>query len=239
MVVNVRGGDAAWETIGDAPQIAKVVGNGKNARMRLAVSDGRRELQQRCLAVVLRRFVVASERGVNLDLPARAFAKLVPRTIGLVVDQVDEPGVLCMTRCSATLTCSHCMARRAKSCAFTRDEWPNRPVASIIEAQLGAADVRVARGPARVRSTLASSTSALPFVPALSAAQGLATGTAILYRNAIFDTLHVCKLGVLPPKARHLLSTLAAVLAGGVAVRGTVRHTLDAVNLRGFELGRL
>lgn len=235
----MRGGDAAWETIGDAPQIAKVVGNGNDARMRLAVSDGRRELQQRCLVVVLRRFVVANKRGVNLDLPARASAKPVPRTIGLVVDQVEEPGVLCMIRCSATLTCSHCMARRAKSCAFTRNEWPNRPVASIIEAQLGAAEVRVARGPARVRSALASSTSAQPLVPAQSAAEGLATGTAIWYRNVIFDTLHVCKLGVLPLKARHLLSMLPAVFAGGVAVRGTVQHTLDAVNLRGFELGRL
>lgn len=239
MVVNVRGGDAAWETIGYVPHISKVVGNGKNARMRLAVSDGRRDMQQRCLAVVLRRFVVASERGVTLDLPARAPVKLVPRIVGLVVDQVEERGILCLMGCSATFNCSHCMARRAESCAFTRDARPNRPVVSTLEAQLHAAEVRIARGPARVRSALASSTSALPFVPALGAVHGLSTGTTSLYRIVTFDTLHVWKLGVLPLMARRLPSMLAAVCAGGVAVRGTVQHTMDAVNLRGFELGRL
>lgn len=239
MVVNVRGGDAAWETIGYVPHIPKVVGNGKNARMRLAVSDGRREMQQRCLAVVLRRFITASEHGVNLEMPSRAPVKLVPRIVGLVVDQIEERGLLCLMGCHATFNCSHCMARRGESCAYRRDEQPSRPVVSTLEAQLHAAEVRIARGPTRVRTALGSSMSALPFVPALGAVHGLATGAANLYRIVTFDSLHVWKLGVLRLMARRLPTMLAAVCAGGVAVRGTVQSTMDAVNLRGFELGRL
>lgn len=239
LVVNVRGGGASWETIGYVPHIPKVVGNGKNSRMCLAVADARRELQQRCLAVVLRRFADASENGVIVKIPPREPVRMVPRIVGLVVDQVEERSILCLMGCMSTFNCSHCMARRLESCYLDGTVARSRAVVATLEAQLHAAEVRMSNGPARVRTVLGDAMSALPFVPALGTVHGLSTGAANLYRVVSFDSLHVWKLGVLRLMARRLPMMLSAVCDGGLAVHGSVQSTLDAVNLRGFELGRL
>lgn len=219
--------------------IPKVVGNGKNARARLVVSDARRDMQQRCLAMLLRPFAAASEHGVRVDLPRMDNVLLVPRVVGLVVDQPEERSLLGLMGCMAAFNCTHCMARRQESCTFDGEKELTRPVISTLEAQLRAAEMRVAgqRGPGR--AALAASMSALPFVPALGAVHGLATGAANLYNIVCFDTLHVWKLGVLRLMAQRLPVMLQAVCGSGMAIEGSVQNTLDAVTLRGFELGRL
>lgn len=239
LVVNIRGGEGAWMTIGYVPHIPKVVGNGKNARARLAVADNRRDMQQRCLAVVLRRFAAASEHGASIDLPRHGAVFIVPRVVGLVVDQVGERSMLGLMGAQSTFNCTPCLARRLESCDYEGVDTLPRPVVSTLIQQLHAAESRVGGGRPHVRDMLGASTSALPFVPALGAVHGLSTGAASLYRIVSFDTLHVWKLGVLRLMAQRLPLMLQAVCGGTLAVRGSVQNTLDAVNLRGFELGRL
>lgn len=238
-VVNVRGGSRSWETVGFIPHIPKAAGNGKNARWRQAVSDSRNDLLQRCLALVLRRFIHASEHGLREMLPRHGSVLLVPRVVGLVFDQVQERETLGFMGHQSTFNCSHCLVRRDESCYFGGLESPRRPVISTLEAQLTATQSRAAGGRPRVRAGLASSMSALPFVPALGAVHGLGTGAARLYDIVSFDTLHVWKLSLLRTLAQGLPSMLEAVCDGEPAMAGSVQNTLDAVNVRSFGLGRL
>lgn len=238
-VVNLRGGSSSWETIGFIPHIPKAAGNGKNARWRQAVSDSRNDLLQRCLALVLRRFIHANEHGLREMLPRHGSVLLVPRVVGLVVDQVQERETLGLIGHQITVNCSHCLVRRDESCSFGGLESPRRPVISTLEAQLTATQSRAAGGRPRVRAGLASSMSALPFVPTLGAVHGLGTGAARLYDIVSFDTLHVWKLGLLRTLAQGLPSMFEAVCDGKPAIAGSVQNTLNAVNVRSFGLGRL
>lgn len=111
------------------------------------MADGRRELQQRCLAIVLRRFVGARETGVDFEISWRDSVRLVPRIVGLVVDQVEERNILCLMGCQSTLSCSHCMTRRLESCSLYGVRAPSRAVVATLEAQLHAAEVRMSKGP--------------------------------------------------------------------------------------------
>lgn len=238
-VVNARGGSGAWETIGLIPHIPKVVGNRKNDRTRQKVSDERNELLQRCLALVLRRLIHASEHGTRVDLSGHGSVLLVPRVVGIVVDQVQEREMMGLMGHQCTFNCTHCMVRRDESCTFRGEAALPRPVVATTEAQLAATLSRMDGGRPRVRVALANDCSALPFVPVLGAVHGLGTGSARLYDVVSFDTLHVWKLGVLRTLAQDLPAMLAAVCDGQSALHGSVQDTLDVLNLRGFELGRL
>eukprot|EP00170_Pyropia_yezoensis_P004359 contig_17838_g4372 len=238
-VVNVLDGGGRWITVGHLPRIPKVVGNGKNSRSRRAVSDGRHNLVQRCYALILRELVDASEHGISVDVPSHGSVLLVPRILGLVTDQLEERGLLGLMGCASTFNCSHCLARRELSCTDVASEAPPRDVVSTLEAQLHAAEARQSSGRPRTRVALGRAISALPFVPAMGMVHGLGTGNTSLYRIVSFDTLHVWKLGVLRLLTQRLPNMLAAVCPKGWAVMGSVQDTLDAVNLRGFELGRL
>lgn len=238
-VVNVRGGTNAWVTVGYIPHISKVIGNGRNALMRQAVSDARNDMLQRCLAVVMRQFVRASEHGARVQLSAHGSVLLVPRVVGLVVDQVQEREIMGLMGHQCTYNCTHCMTRRDESCTFGAEPCLPRPVVATLEAQLSATIARLGGCRPTVRAQLGSRMSALPFVPALGAIHGLGTGAARLYDIVSFDTLHVWKLGVLRTLAQRLPGMLSAVCSDNMAVEGSVQQTLDAVNARGFELGRL
>lgn len=238
-VVNARGGSGAWETIGLIPHIPKVVGNGKNDRSRQKVSDERNELLQRCLALVLRRLIHASEHGTRVDLSGHGSVLLVPRVVGIVVDQVQEREMMGLMGHQCTFNCTHCMVRRDESCTFRGEAALPRPVVATTEAQLAATLSRMDGGRPRVRVALANDCSALPFVHVLGAVHGLGTGSARLYDVVSFDTLHVWKLGVLRTLAQDLPAMLAAVCDGQSPLHGSVQDTLDVLNLRGFELGRL
>jgi len=115
----------------------------------------------------------------------------------------------------------------------------DRDVTTTLDAQLAAASVRAVDPRPSRRRNLAQEHSALAFVPALGAVHGLGTGAHNLYRIVSFDLLHVWKLGILRLVAQRLPSVLTSLCRdGGGARRGTVQDTLDALNLRGFELGR-
>lgn len=239
LVITNRDGGGSWETVGLIPHIDKVVGDGKNARARLAVSDGRNDLLQRCLAVLLRDFIEASENGVTVALRTQGKVFFAPRVVGLVVDQVGERAMLELMGSMSQYNCSHCRVRRGASCRTGCPTPAERPVVSTLEAQLAAALSRESDGRPRTRRELSRTMSALPFAPALGAVHGLGTSSMSLYRIVSFDTLHVWKLGVLRLLAQRLPAMLSAVCGGDSAVHGSVEKTLLVANLRGFELGRL
>lgn len=237
--VNVRDGGGVWTTVGYIPHIPKVVGDGKSTRARRVVSDSRNDLVQRCLAMALRSFMHASENGVTVELPGVGRVTFVPRIVGLVVDQVEERGLLGLMGHASTFNCSHCLVRRTEACDIDGCVAAERPVISTLQAQLEAAEARIETGRPRTRVALARTMSALPFVPFLGAIHGLGTGAANLYRIVSFDTLHVWKLGVLRLMAKRLPKMLETACGNDAAIYGSVSQTLHAVNMRAFELGRL
>lgn len=236
--IHVRGGGRSWESIGLIPHIPKVVGNRKYARARQAVSDARNDMLQRCLAVTLKRCIHASVHGTRVALPGRGCVLLVPRVVGLVDYEVQVREMLGLMSHQSIVNCPHCLVGRDESCYFRGQPSPPRSVMSTLESQVTATLSREAGGRPRVRVALASSMTALPFVPVLGAVHVLWTGQARLYDMVSLDTLHVWKLGVLRTLAQGLPGMLQAVCDGESAIEGTVPDTLDALNLRGFELGR-
>lgn len=138
-----------------------------------------------------------------------------------------------------TFNCTHCMVTRDAACAPSLGQVRPRPVVSSLEGQFSAAEALLADGRPRTRVALGRAISALPFPPALGSVHGLGTGRESLYRVVSFDTLHVWKLGVLRLLAQRLQSLMEAVCPDCGAVFGTVQETMDALNWRGFELGRL
>lgn len=237
--INAQDDGGKWVTVGYIPHIAKVVGNGKNARTRLAVSDGRHDLLQRCYAVMLRSFAHASEHGVHLDLTTAGRVFLVPRVLALIVDQVEERSLLSLMGHQCHFNCSHCMTLNAWACSPAGGTARPRPVVSSLESQMAAAVARVADGRPRTRVTLGKAISALPFAPALGGVHGLGTGLHSLYNIVSFDVLHVWKQGVLRTITQRVPALLAVLCPDSRAVMGSVQETLDAVKQRGFELGRL
>lgn len=236
---NARDNGGSWDVVAHLPHIPKVVGNGRNARARVAVSDARNDLLQRSLALALRGLVHASQHGVEVSLPTVGMVFLVPRLLALVVDQVEERSLFALMGSQCHFNCTHCMTERDFSCSAVGGAARPRPVVSTLEAQLAAATARMVDGRPRTRVALGRATSALPFVPVLGALHGLGTGRESLYRIVSFDVLHVWKLGVLRLLTQRLPAMLEAVCPDGLAVLGTVQETTDAVNWRGFELGRL
>jgi len=85
-VVNVRDRSVQWVTVAYIPHVGKPVA--RTAAARLRASDGRNSVLQRCLAVFLRRFVVASQEGAEVVFPMQHAMIAVPRLLGLVADQL-------------------------------------------------------------------------------------------------------------------------------------------------------
>jgi len=235
--VNVVDGGGQWETVGYIEHIPKAVG--KSAAAKLKVSDARNDLLQRCLAVSLRRLVRASEEGITAVVSGYGSLLLVPRVTGLVVDQVEERCILALMGNQCRYFCSPCMEDRRTRGSLLGVRAIDRDVIATLDAQLAAAVVRAEDPRPSRRRALGEEHSALAFVPALGAVHGPSTGAANLYRIVSFDLLHVWKLGVLWLLAQRLPLVLRAICgAGGRARMGTVGQTLDAINMRGWELGR-
>jgi len=83
-VLNVRDRAVQWVTVGHVPHVGKPVARTAAARRR--ASDSRNGLLQRCIAILLRRFVGASQAGVSVEFPGRQTLTAVPRLLGLVAD---------------------------------------------------------------------------------------------------------------------------------------------------------
>jgi len=86
--VNVLDNGGGWTTVGHIQHIPKAIE--KTAAARLAVSDARNDLFHRCIAVSTRTLARASETGVSAPVGGHGVVRLVPRVVGLVVDQVEE-----------------------------------------------------------------------------------------------------------------------------------------------------
>jgi len=236
-VTNVLDNDVHWQTVGYIQHISKSVR--RTARAILAVSDMRNDLFQRCLAVSLRAFTRASEEGVTVQVSGHGSVLLFPRVVGIVVDQVEERTMLALMGNRCRFFCSPCMESKDVSGGLLGVRAVDRDVVTTLDAQLAAAIVRAEDPRASRRRALGRDHSALAFAPALGAVHGLGTAPYNLYRAVSFDLLHVWKLGILRLLAQRLPAVMRALCAGtGQARLGSVQDTLDALNLRGFELGR-
>jgi len=235
-IANVLDNGGQWQTAGYLQHISKAIG--RSASAKLAVSDMRNDLLQRCLAVSLRAFSRTSEGGITAHVSGYGSVLLVPRLVGLVVDQVEERSILALMGNRCRFFCSLCMEDKDMSGGLLGVRAVDRDVVTTLEAQLEAAVVRAEDSRPSRRRDLGREHSALPFVPALGAVHGLATRPYNLYRIVSFDLLHVWKLGILSLLAQRLPAVLQSLCAGTAGARlGSVQDTLDALNLRGFELG--
>lgn len=229
---------SGWVTVGYIPHVQKALFHTDVAR--LAVSDARNDLLQRCLAVVMRRFIRASEVGFPVVFADHGRILLVPRVGGLVVDQPPERALYALMGHMCAQFFSPCTVHRKVSCSPEAEAAPPRAVIASLEAQIAAADVRLSDPRASRRLPLAEAHSALPFVPILGAMHSFSTGDLLFYRIVSLDVLHVSKLGVLRLLAQRVPIFLRAVCtpeAGSIMVDTT--NSLDVLNLRAFELWRL
>jgi len=236
-VVNVRDRAVQWVTVGHIPHVGKPVARTAAARRR--ASDTRNSVLQRCLAILLRRFVGASRSGVTVEFPGRQVLTAVPRIVGLVADQLGERSVVCLMGNGCEFFCSHCTVRRGVAGGRAGLGAPPRDVTSVLDAQLEGAITRDRDPRPSLRKQLSVEHSALAFVPALGAVCGLATDNKQLFDVISFDVLHVWKLGVVRMVAQRFPSFLRVACAGGDARLGPVPDTLEALNLRAWEMGHL
>jgi len=235
--VNVLDNRGTWVTVGYVQHIAKAVE--KTAAARLAVSDARNELFQRSLAMSLACLIRASESGVTATVGTRGSLRLVPRIVGLVVDQVEERNFLALMGNSCRVFFSLFMEDRRMSGARMGLRAIDREMVPTLDAQLAATLVRVRDPRPSRRRALGAEHSALAFVPALGAVHGLGTGASSLYRIFSSNLLHVWKLGILRMLAQRLPAVFQSLCQGrGGARFGSVSDTLNAINLRGWHHGR-
>jgi len=235
--VNVLDNGGGWTTVGYIEHIPKAIE--KTAAARLAVSDARNDLFHRCIAVSTRALARASETGVSAPVGGHGIVRLFPRVVGLVVDQVEERRFYALMGNQCRFSCSPCMEDRRVNNALYGIRAVDRDPIATLDGQLAAALVSASDPRLSRRRALREEHSALAFAPPLGAIHGLSTGAANLYRIASFDVLHVWKLGVLRMLAQRLPAVLQALCQGrGGARYGSVAATMDAINLRGMQLGR-
>jgi len=185
-VLNVRDRSVQWVTVGYVPHVGKPVARTAAARRR--ASDRRNGVLQRCLAVLLRRFVGSSQDGVAVQFPGQRALTAVPRLVGLVTDQLTERSLVCLMGNACEFFCSYCMVRRDVAggpigvCAAARN------VTAVLDAQLQGAIARDADPRPSLRNQLRAAHSALALVPAVGAVWGIATDNKRLYDIISFDS---------------------------------------------------
>jgi len=203
-VVNIRDRAVQWFTVGYIPHVGKPASRTAPARRR--ASDSRNAVLQRCRAILLRRFVPASQTGVPVEFPGHQMLTAVPRIVGLVADQLGERSVMCLMGNACEFFCSHCIVRRHVAGGPAVVGAAHRDVTTLLYAQLDGAIVRERDPRPSVRALLRTEHSSLAFVPALGAVWGLATDDKRLFDIVSLDLLHVWKLGVVRMVAERLPS---------------------------------
>jgi len=236
-VVNVRDRSVQWVTVGYIPHVGKPTTRTAAARRR--ASDTRNALLQRCLAILLRRFSSASQTGVPVEFPGQQMLTAVPRIVGLVADQLGERSVMCLMGSACEFICSHCVVRRDVAGGPAGVGAPPRDFTAILDAQLEGAITRDRDPRPSLRNLLRTEHSSLAFVPALGAVWGLSTDNKRLFDIISFDLLHVWKLGVVRMVAQRVPTFLRVACAGKDARLGPLLETLEALNLRAWEMGHL
>jgi len=236
-VVNVRDRTIQWVTVGYIPHVGKPATRTGAARRR--ASDTRNAVLQRCLAILLRRFVPASQTGVPVEFPGHQKLTAVSRIVGLVAEQLGERSVMCLMGNACEFFCTHCMVRRQVAGGPAGVGAAQRDVTTLLDAQLDGAISRDRDARPSLRTPLRTEHSSLAFVPALGAVWGLATDDKRLFDIVSFDLLHVWKLGVVRMVSQRLPSFLRISCAGKSARLGPLTDTLEVVNLRAWEMGHL
>lgn len=236
-VVIVRDRAVQWVTVGYIPHVGKPVA--RTAPSRRRASDSLNAVLQRCLAVLLRRLVGASQDGVPMTFPGQQQLTAVPRVVGLVADQLGARAVVRLMNIACEFFFSHCMGRRDAAGDSRGVGVASRDVTVLLDAQLEGAMKRDRDPRPSLRRPLAMEHSALAFVLALGAVWGLSTDNKQLLNIISFDLLHVWKLGVVRMVAQRFPSFLHVACAGKDTRLGRVPDTLDALNLRAWEMGHL
>lgn len=168
--------------IGYVPHIAEALE--QTARALQVVSDTRTDLFQRCLAVVFRRFIRASEVRYPVIIPGLGLRQLVLRVGGLVVDLMEEKIFLALMGHISNMLFARTAACVVWTPVVRKLIWPScRTLSahwrrSILRRRLrGMPDPR-----ASLRTPLAAAQSALRFIPVLGAMHGLRTGNKSHFR---------------------------------------------------------
>eukprot|EP00168_Porphyra_purpurea_P010400 TRINITY_DN2569_c0_g1_i13.p1 TRINITY_DN2569_c0_g1~~TRINITY_DN2569_c0_g1_i13.p1 ORF type:complete len:419 (+),score=35.52 TRINITY_DN2569_c0_g1_i13:888-2144(+) len=188
-VLNVRDRAVQWVTVGYIPHVGKEVARTAPGSRR--ASDTRNGILQRCLAILLRRFVGASRQGVPVELPGRQELSAVPPLVGVVADQLGERSVMCLMGSACDFFCSHCVVHRDAAEEPEGFSAPARDVLAMLDAQLEGAVVRDLDPRPSLRAPRKTQHSALAFVPAIGAVWGLTTNSKQLQNIFSFDLLHV------------------------------------------------
>ena len=205
-LLNVRDRSVQCVTVGYVPHVGKPAARTAAARRR--ASDARNGFLQRCLAVLLRGFVGASQTGVTVEFPGQQALTAVPRLVGIVADQLAERYIVCLMGSACEFFCSHCTVRRHVAGGPAGVGAPLRDVTAVLDAQPDGALARDRDPRPSLREQLRMEHSALSFVPAIGAVWGLATDNKQLYNIISFDLLHVWKLGVVRMVAQRFPSFL-------------------------------
>jgi len=236
-VVNVPDRIVQWATVGFIPHVGKPVARTAAARRR--ASDSRNAVLQHCIAILLRNFVVASRTGVSVQFPGQQTLTAVPRVVGLVADQLSERSVLCLMGNACEFSCSHCMVRRGVAGGWGVLGAPAKNVTALLDAQLDATITRNGDPRPSLRKQLGTEHAAFAFVPALGAVWGLAPDNNPLLEIVSFVVLHVWKLGIVRMIAQRFPYFLQIACAGSDARLRPFPDTLEALNLRAWEMGHL
>jgi len=185
---NIITGKVQWLTIGYIPIIKS---DSEDAAEKARVRVLKDAVFQRCLAVLMHRFVPASQYGELMTVPGQDEPVLaVPRVVLYAADQPEERRVLGFKLSGCKRPCSHCQVFKHEA-ACRGPKASVRDVLEHVDLQLDAAEaLEEDAGPARM-AQIEGDSSIVPIVPALAAVHGLATGPCCLYQIFGFDLLHV------------------------------------------------
>lgn len=185
---NIQTGTTQWVTVGYLPYLKPRHAMTRTEENKLRVQ--RNQLQQRCLAVLMDRFIDASRDGEAVLLRQHGEYTVFPRVCLYVADLPEERHVLGLMLNRCMRMCSLCLATKDEVGSPDLD-LEERSVASTLAVQMEAArlfDDGTCSG--RI-SQIAAMHSATPFVPILGAVYGLGTGSMALFEIMCFDNLHV------------------------------------------------
>jgi len=183
---NVKTGKTEWQTIAYIPFVRSRHGAGWREKERARNLRG--QLLQRCIALLVDRFSLASRNGESITLEDGVWTAF-PRITLYASDMPEQRNLLGLRLGRSFRPCSRCMVH--KDVCGTCKESMARNVRETVGIQLEAAALFDGNTGLARREQISTDHSASPFVPALGAVEGLCTGSVTLYRVFGFDLLHV------------------------------------------------
>lgn len=185
---NILTGTTQWVTVGYLPYLKPRHAMTRPKENELRVQ--RNQLQQRCLAVLMDRFIDASRDGEFVLLRQHGEYTVLPRVCLYVADLPEERHVLGLMLNRCMRMCSSCLASKDEVGSPGLD-LQERSVASTLAVQMEASRLFDAGSVSGRISQIAEMHSATPVVLILGAVHGLGTGSMALFQIMCFDNLHV------------------------------------------------